>query len=75
MQMRWEFRTLRRFAVVFLSGGLVALIAELGLFELQASTEQTIYLTTAIALLTALDKFIRDHKDDREASLNAKVIS
>jgi ABC-type molybdate transport system substrate-binding protein len=71
--MNWELRTLRRFAVVFISGGIVAISEELRLFSTGASPEQTIYVAAAMAMLAALDKIVRDHKDAQEASLNTKV--
>ena len=71
--MNWEFRILRRFMVVFLSGGLLALIAELNLFSTGASSEQTLYLSALVALLVALEKMIRDHKNEPVAGLNTKV--
>lgn len=64
MIMPWYFRILRRFAVVFVSGGLLAAIEELRLLSVGADPQLIVYLSGIIAVMTALEKAIRDHKDD-----------
>jgi hypothetical protein len=57
---KWYMRTLRRWLVVFVSSGIVALVQ-----YLQANPDQgnaTVFVGFIIAILTAVEKAIRDHE-------------
>jgi hypothetical protein len=58
----WLARTIRRFAVVFVSGGIVAITEELNIIQFGASPDVIIYIAAITGLLSAIDKAIRDHK-------------
>jgi preprotein translocase subunit Sec61beta len=59
----WLLRSLRRFAVVFVSGGILAISEELKLIQAGATPETLLYISAAIGLLTAIEKALRDHKN------------
>ena len=60
MEMSWPWRIARRFLVLFVAGGLTALIQ---FFSSDPTYSTTIYAGFAIAILTAAEKGIRDHSD------------
>ena len=56
---KWYMRTFRRWTVVFVSSGIVALVS-----YLQANPDQgnaTMFVGLIIAVLTAIEKAVRDH--------------
>lgn len=66
MQISWYWRVLRRFGVVFIAGGLIAGIQELGVIQSEAPPEAVLYISAAMGILTAIEKLYRDHTDAKK---------
>lgn len=70
---KWYLRVLRRYVIIFLCGGVAAVIEALRGVQ---SPEYAAYVGALIAFLASVDKFIRDHSDEtgeKEPRILSKV--